>query len=221
MVYTEKNKGAQSVFLSSDSSHSLTLLSGQPFQLVFLLPPGLSFSITFFSSQPPKSFIHKMSSIHSPVHPKVQWDCSKRQVLCCLYRFFHLNEEAFEQVFSEIFRRDLLERGFGNRGPSYRVLYAQWTWLRRTHSPIWLHVHRDTEFRLDTDWGPLLDRIQKAASRIGSGLIPKDEDDINLTKLENVDVSERLGEYLESVLLSVRTPLSLLYLIRMRLHAYY
>ncbi|KAJ5574383.1 uncharacterized protein N7459_008810 [Penicillium hispanicum] len=134
--------------------------------------------------------------------PKIRWDCVKRQVLCCLYRFFVCDEGAFEQIFCEMFRDDLVKCGFGLDNPSYRVLHAQWTWLKRSGSPVWIHVHRETEFRPDADWSSIINSIEAMAWQLGISLVSKDKDDIDTSDLNNVNIDERFEEFLESVLIS-------------------
>ena len=130
-----------------------------------------------------------------------------RQVLCCLYRFFVLHREAYERIFSDLFREHLAQHGFQGRIP-YRSLHAQWAWMRRTESAacaIWFHVHKNTEFRTDADWQTKVGEIKAAADRLGLRLIEKERDDIDTSNADDsFDVSEHPDEYLESLLLSVR-----------------
>ena len=134
--------------------------------------------------------------------PTIQWDCQKRQLLCCLYRFFVRDNSAFESIFSETFRNDLIDRGFGSGNPSYRVLHSQWIWMKSTGNPTWLHVHRDSDF---ADWSHVIAQIEATAIQQQIQLIHKEEDDIGKSELHNIVLEEKnhLG-YLESVLTAVR-----------------
>lgn len=108
--------------------------------------------------------------------PTLQWDNYRRQVLCCLYRFFQLDKHSFASIFSEIFRDHLQERGFGGTDIAFRVLHAQWTWMRRNDSFIWNHVHHLTEFRKDRDWMEIVQLIRAKASELEMALEEKDRD---------------------------------------------
>lgn len=122
-----------------------------------------------------------MTRLGSQKKPTVKWDEFRRQVLCCLYRFFHEDGSAFERIFSEFFKEHLRNRGFSNEFIAYRALYAQWRWMKRTEHNDWKFVHLETEFRTDREWKHVILIIKAIASRLGIVLREKftEEDNTN------------------------------------------
>lgn len=140
--------------------------------------------------------------------PRIQWDTAKRQVLCCLYRFFSWEKQVLCRVFSEIFREHLLELGI-KTDLSYPLLHTQWSGMRLESNPVWFHVHVDTEFRNDAEWKTRISEIKATASRLGVLLQEKAWDNIDKSKSQEFDCEndKSLKAYFESILLSVRTEL--------------
>lgn len=107
----------------------------------------------------------------------MKWDNYRRQVLCCLYRFFTRDKDAFERIFSEIFRAHLQERGFGDTDVDFRRLDTQWAWMKTNNSFIWKYVHQLTEFRKDREWKEIVDLIRAKANELKMALKERDHDD--------------------------------------------
>ena len=138
----------------------------------------------------------------SPQKPKVPWDTYKRQVLCCLYRFFECSKDQLSVIFSTIFRRELIHRGFGNDNVPYPTLDAQWNWLRREKRPVWHHVHTETEFRTDREWKEIIHLVHITAFELGILVREKHNDTIVASDGDDLDVNVNPCEYLSSVLLA-------------------
>ncbi|KAJ5709342.1 hypothetical protein N7493_010676 [Penicillium malachiteum] len=102
--------------------------------------------------------------------PTIKWDFAKRQVLCCLFRFFDNERKKFPWIFAEIFGDELHKQGiYPQDKVTTRVLYTQWTWMRRTEHPIWQHVHVRTKFRRE-EWKKTIAKIEASARRLGLSL---------------------------------------------------
>lgn len=138
--------------------------------------------------------------------PRIQWDTTKRQVLCCLYRFFSWEKQTLCRVFSEIFRQHLLELGI-KTDLSYPLLHTQWSTMRQELNPVWFHVHIDTDFRSDAEWRTRITEIKATASQLGVSLQEKAWDNIDKLTPKDFDYEndKKLNAYFESILLSVRT----------------
>lgn len=102
-----------------------------------------------------------------PQEPELHWDEYRLQVLCCLFRFFHEDKAAFEQIFSEFFRDHLCERGFSEGVIAYRVLYGQWSGMKQTNYDVWRFVHMETEFNVNGEWKHTIQTIIAVANRLG------------------------------------------------------
>ncbi|KAJ5536263.1 hypothetical protein N7513_009449 [Penicillium frequentans] len=148
-----------------------------------------------------------MAQNMTPKRSRIQWDTTKRQVLCCLYRFFSWEKQVLCRVFSEIFREHLLELGI-NTDLSYPLLHTQWSGMRLESNPVWFHVHVDTEFRNDAEWKTRISEIKATASRLGVYLQEKAWDNIDKSKSQNFDCEndKSLRAYFESILLSDQNP---------------
>ncbi|KAJ5212333.1 uncharacterized protein N7498_003979 [Penicillium cinerascens] len=115
----------------------------------------------------------------SPKRITFQWDDYRRQVLCCLYRFYNCEHDDLQKIFSDIFKNHLLERGFPSGQIPYRALNAQWSWMRRSDNPAWLFVHKETVFRKDREWKDIIQQINHAANKLQILLIEKEFDTEN------------------------------------------
>ncbi|KAJ6131404.1 hypothetical protein N7523_001864 [Penicillium sp. IBT 18751x] len=126
------------------------------------------------SPMTPKRSLKKLRSETPSKSPKatVQWNDYRRQVLCCLYRFFEKARQNFQRIFSDIFRDHLFERGFPTCQVPYKTLQAQWNWMRSKDHPIWMFVHEDTESS-NREWKDILRQIHDSARRLQISLTKK------------------------------------------------
>ncbi|KAJ5722433.1 hypothetical protein N7488_000468 [Penicillium malachiteum] len=136
--------------------------------------------------------------------PTIKWDLAKREVLCCLFRFFDNERKKFPGIFAEIFGEELRKQGIDPQGKvTPRVLYTQWTWMRRTEHPVWQNVHVRSKFRCE-EWGKTIDRIEASARRLGFSLREGTENNTDqampggLSNLGNGDRAPRTPELLPS-----------------------
>ncbi|KAI3272271.1 hypothetical protein CBS147309_4818 [Penicillium roqueforti] len=111
-----------------------------------------------------------------PKRPTVRWDPYKRQVLCCLYRFFTCNKKQTAEIFSYMFRSHLKQRGIQGFVP-FATLNTQWIWMRNKRDPVWLRVHINTAFETSGEWGEIITKIKSAAKTLRFELHEKMEDD--------------------------------------------
>ncbi|KAJ5289805.1 hydrolase [Penicillium atrosanguineum] len=157
----------------------------------------------------PKRPLKKSPKKTPPKSPKMtfQWDDHRREVLCCLCRFFELARHDFQRIFSDIFRDHLLERGFpGNQMP-YTRLYAQWTWMKRIDHPLWLFVHKETNFIENQEWKDILRQIRDSARRLRISLTEKENDATDEHKSES-KISEDLLPIEQAVEIILQSVLS-------------
>ncbi|KAJ5774239.1 hypothetical protein N7457_009135 [Penicillium paradoxum] len=112
--------------------------------------------------------------------PKLRWDTSMRQTLCCLYRFFQCGKRQKEEIFFAIFRENLRRRDIRTFVP-FGTLHTQWSWMRNTGDLVWARVHKDTEFDVDGEWKNIIQRIKSTAVTLRLSLHEKTEDDIDTT----------------------------------------
>ncbi|KAJ5365067.1 hypothetical protein N7517_007953 [Penicillium concentricum] len=117
-----------------------------------------------------------MESTKFPKRPTLRWDQYKRQVLCCLYRFFMCDKKETEEIFSYMFRGHLNERGIQGFVP-FATLNTQWVWMKNIRDPVWSHVHLNTAFETDGKWKEILTKIKFAAETLRFQLREKTEDD--------------------------------------------
>lgn len=110
--------------------------------------------------------------------PQVPWTRSKQTLLCCLYRFFHRDNDAFKKVFTSIFKNDL---SHFNEDVPFSRLSTQWADLKRKGDPIWYEVIIETPFPPEGPWLAVVARIKGQAEAIGVSLVEKDEEDIDTT----------------------------------------
>lgn len=110
--------------------------------------------------------------------PQVPWTRSKQTLVCCLYRFFHRDNDAFKKVFTSIFKNDL---SHFNGDVPFNRLSSQWADLRRKGDPIWYEVIIETPFPPEGPWLAVVARTKEQATAIGVSLVEKDEDDIDTT----------------------------------------
>ncbi|KAJ5280681.1 hypothetical protein N7478_006053 [Penicillium angulare] len=132
----------------------------------------------------------------------MEWNTAKRQVLCCLFRFFS-DKHAFPAIFSEIFRDQLEQRGISGN-VTFPVLHTQWYWMRQNGNSVWYHVHMDTQFQPDGEWEPIIRTIKQAADRLGISLSQKAQDETDTSKFGGLDRETGMKEYLESIMLVKR-----------------
>jgi hypothetical protein len=120
--------------------------------------------------------------------PRIRWNEYRRQVLCCLYRFFVRDTKQFEEIFSYIFRSHLRERGIQGF-ISFATLNTQWTWMRNKRHPVWCHVHIDTPFEDRAEWTDIISTIKTTAVtlRIHRLCERTDDTDISLRQSPGVD----------------------------------
>lgn len=111
-----------------------------------------------------------------PKRPTMRWDPYKRQVLCCLYRFFTCNKKQTAEIFSYMFRSHLKQRGIQGFVP-FATLNTQWIWMRNKRDPVWLRVHINTAFETSGEWGEIITKIKSAAKTLRFELHEKMEDD--------------------------------------------
>lgn len=173
------------------------------------------------SPMTPKRSPKKSPKKTPPKSPKFtfQWNEYRRQVLCCLYRFFELARQDFQRIFSDIFRDHLFERGFPNSQLPYIRLYAQWTWMKGKDHPIWLFVHKETEFNKTGEWKDILSQIRDSARRLRISLTETEKDNDTTDEhetesqiLEDIFSTEQAMEFiLQSVSSHVRTSVCIIY----------
>ncbi|KAJ5683590.1 hypothetical protein N7462_006755 [Penicillium macrosclerotiorum] len=133
---------------------------------------------------------------------KFSWTSYEREILCCLYRFYSLNQDTLETLFSTIFRPKLQKLDFKNHKLPARTLHAQWCWMKRVGHSVWLRVHRETEFRLDDEWKHIIAHIESTAQSMKIVLHRKQVDIIDMSENTPTDASGRRWEFLDSVLVS-------------------
>ena len=107
--------------------------------------------------------------------PRVGWNRSKQALVCCLFRFFHRDGNAFQKIFTSIFKHDLDQ--FDGDVPFER-LSSQWHDLKRFGDPIWHEVNIEVPFPpLEGPWFIVILQIKEKAREIGISIVEKDEDD--------------------------------------------
>lgn len=118
-----------------------------------------------------------------PKKQKMRWDPIKRQLLCCLYRFFECDENQVEEVFSHIFRGHLKESNIGWFVP-YDTLQAEWLWMKNGEHIDWIRVHNDAAFEASNDCANILRLIQSAAVSLKLQLRSRNPSDGHTWKLK-------------------------------------
>lgn len=103
-----------------------------------------------------------MGTTKASKRPKLRWDQHKREVLCCLHRFFVRDKKQFEEIFSYLFRDHLQNRGIQGFVP-FSTLNTQWCFMRNERDPVWCHVHIDTSFETGAEWKEIIETIKSAA----------------------------------------------------------
>ncbi|KAJ5207222.1 hypothetical protein N7491_002148 [Penicillium cf. griseofulvum] len=131
-----------------------------------------------------------MKPTKSSKRPTVRWDQYKRQVLCCLYRFFICDKKETEEIFSYVFRGHLDERGIQGFVP-FATLKTQWTWMKNKQDPVWCHVHINTPSATDPEWKEIISKIKSAAKTLRFQLREKTEDDTNTSHWSSLGSDER------------------------------
>ncbi|KAJ5788137.1 hypothetical protein N7457_003127 [Penicillium paradoxum] len=139
-----------------------------------------------------------MESTKSPKRPTLRWDQYKREVLCCLYRFFKHDKKQVEEIFSYIFREHLNERGIRGFVP-FSTLNTQWSWMKHERNPVWCHVHIDTAFDNHADWKEIITKIKSTAKILRFHLREKMEDSIDTTHDSSSSAKSKTIESIHSV----------------------
>lgn len=109
----------------------------------------------------------------------VQWNRDNQTFLCCLFRYFHRDNETFRKVFVSTYADNL--KYFEHELP-FTTLSTQWHALKRHGNPVWSEVHIESPFPAQ---GPLLElasQIKEKADAIGVLLVEKEVDDIDTSK---------------------------------------
>ena len=140
------------------------------------------------SSQPHHLWRHisPMESHKPPKRPTLRWDQYKRQVLCCLFRFFVCDKKQFQEIFSYIFRDHLNERGI-HGFISFQTLNTQWVWMRNSGNLDWFHVHIGTAFETNRDWREIISKVNSAAETLRFHLREKTVDNIDTSRWKSGD----------------------------------
>jgi hypothetical protein len=148
---------------------------------------------SFLEPLPPST----MKSTKVPKRPTLRWDKYRRQVLCCLYRFFDCNKKQTEEIFSYMFRGHLNDRGIHGFVP-FATLHTQWVWMKTRGDPVWSHVHVRTAFDTDGEWKEIIARIKSAAKTLRFELREKTEDDINISRSSSAGADDEQSSALVS-----------------------
>ena len=143
--------------------------------LLITLAPTFD-SLLAISYLPPK-----METTKFPRRPTMRWDPYKRQVLCCLYRFFACNKKQTEAIFSYIFRSHLNQRGIQGFIP-FATLNTQWIWMRNKRDPVWFCVHINTAFDTGGEWKEIITKVKSAAKILRFELHEKMKDDTHTSR---------------------------------------
>ncbi|RAH44029.1 uncharacterized protein BO95DRAFT_322462, partial [Aspergillus brunneoviolaceus CBS 621.78] len=114
--------------------------------------------------------------------PLISWDSEKRKFLCCLYRFWDRDINAYKAVFDAVYRDDLRNAGFRDGAPKER-LRGQWHHLKSRVLPDWVDIHL-SPFDKDGRWAPFIATIRRTLRSL----------DIRLR--ENTGVDEVVDEYI-------------------------
>lgn len=105
---------------------------------------------------------------------RVRWSLRNQTVLCCMFRFFREDKDAFRRTFASLFADDL--RHFDHELP-YATLNTQWSDLRRHGDPVWHRVHICTAFPASGPWLLVVSSIKDRAFSLGFSLVEKLVDD--------------------------------------------
>lgn len=108
--------------------------------------------------------------------PRVRWSLRNRTVLCCMFRFFRKDKDAFRRIFESLFADDL--RNF-DHGLPYSTLNTQWAHLQRYGDPVWHRVHVCIAFPASGPWLSVLSSIKDRAFSLGLSLVEKQVDNID------------------------------------------
>ena len=137
--------------------------------------------------------------------PRVVWNRSKQALVCCLFRFFHRDGNAFQKIFTSIFKHDLDQ--FNGDVP-FATLSTQWHHLKRVGDPIWHEINIEVPFPpSEGPWLVAIRQIKEKARAIGVSLIEKEEDDVDTTNFR-LDPSRRSQNISTSSQTLVVTPAS-------------
>jgi hypothetical protein len=147
----------------------------------FFSPLLSPFLFPYLHTSATRALSSTMESRKPPKRPNLRWDKFKRQVLCCLFRFFVRSRKIFEEIFRYIFQKHLRERGISGFIP-FQTMYAQWTWMRDTGHLDWSHVHMKTDFESSGYWREIIARIQSSAKALKLPLRAKTVDDIDTSR---------------------------------------
>lgn len=107
---------------------------------------------------------------------QINWNNAYRTFLCCLFRFFRRDRDAFSEVF-----RSLFGLSFTNK-ELYARLSTQWRDMRRKGDPIWHQVHVEVPFPPpEGPWLQMVSTIKETATASGVSLVEKNIDDIDVS----------------------------------------
>ncbi|RAH77310.1 hypothetical protein BO86DRAFT_288602, partial [Aspergillus japonicus CBS 114.51] len=93
------------------------------------------------------------------MEPLISWDSEKRKFLCCLYRFWDRDINAYKAVFDAVYQDDLRNAGFKDGAPKGR-LRGQWHHLKSRVLPDWVDVHL-SPFDKEGRWAPFVATIRR------------------------------------------------------------
>ena len=112
-----------------------------------------------------------------------RWTEYQRVVVCCLYRFYKLENTALKDIFNSLFAAELRLCGFGDAGMKYGSIHTQWVDMRNKGHPVWREVHIETREHAE-NWTNVLGNIEQAAESLGIELVRKPFDDSDLSKFK-------------------------------------
>lgn len=100
-------------------------------------------------------------------------------ILCVLYKHFQKDLAAFQEIFSCLFQRELMECGIQSARKS--SINTQWEHMKRSGDHVFGEVHLSV-FDTNGQWCVHLKKIKETAAELGIQLREKNWDDINLSQ---------------------------------------
>ncbi|PLB39091.1 uncharacterized protein BDW47DRAFT_103664 [Aspergillus candidus] len=110
--------------------------------------------------------------------PKIKWNREERVILCVLYKHFQKDLTAFQEIFSCIFKGELMECGIQSARKT--SINTQWEHMKRSGDHLFGEVHLSA-FDANGQWRVHLGKIKETAGNLGIDLHEKQVDDINLS----------------------------------------
>ncbi|PKY02534.1 hypothetical protein P168DRAFT_305826 [Aspergillus campestris IBT 28561] len=110
--------------------------------------------------------------------PKIKWNREERVILCVLYKHFQKDLTAFQEIFSCIFKGELMECGIQSARKT--SINTQWEHMKRSGDHVFGEVHLSA-FDANGQWRGHLRKIKQTAASLGIDLREKTTDDINLS----------------------------------------